>query len=78
MISGAATGTTSLVEDGESGTWDDPLVPDQYGAALAAYAADPQLRALIENYCLFAPRVVWMPCDFFALRSTILFDWVAV
>jgi len=40
--------------------------------------ADPVLRALIENYCLFAPRVRWMHCDFFAQRSTILFDSVAV
>lgn len=39
---------------------------------------DPMLRAVIENYCLFAPRVSWMHCDFFALRSTILFDCVAV
>lgn len=39
---------------------------------------DPMLRALIENYCLFAPRVTWMHCDFFAVRSTILFDCVAV
>lgn len=39
---------------------------------------DPMLRAVIENYCLFAPRVSWMHCDFFSLRSTILFDCVAV
>jgi len=39
---------------------------------------DPVLRALIENYCLFAPRVTWMPCDFFTRRSTVLFDCVAV
>ena len=39
---------------------------------------DPVLRALIENYCLFAPRVTWMHCDFFAVRSTVLFDCVAV
>ena len=40
--------------------------------------ADPMLRALIENYCIFAPRVKWVRCDFFATRSTILFDCVAV
>lgn len=40
--------------------------------------SDATLRALIENYCLFAPLVRWMHCDFFALRSTILFDCVAV
>lgn len=39
---------------------------------------DPMLRALIENYCIFAPRVNWMRCDFFASRSTTLFDCVAV
>jgi len=39
---------------------------------------DPLLRALIENYCVFAPRVTWMNCDFFATRSTTLFDCVAV
>lgn len=40
--------------------------------------ADPMMRALIENYCVFAPRVTWMHCDYFAVRSTILFDCVAV
>lgn len=39
---------------------------------------DPVPRAVIENYCVFAPRVNWMQCDFFALRSTVLFDCVAV
>jgi len=39
---------------------------------------DPLLRAVIESYCLFAPRVTWMTCDFFAVRSTTLFDCVAV
>lgn len=40
--------------------------------------ADPVLRALIENYCIFAPRVSWMHCDYFAVRSSVLFDCVAV
>ncbi|HTL68746.1 MAG TPA: nucleoside hydrolase [Lacunisphaera sp.] len=39
---------------------------------------DPVARAVIESYCIFAPRVNWMKCDFFALRSTTLFDCVAV
>lgn len=39
---------------------------------------DPAVRALIENYVIFAPRVPWMHCDFFATRSTTLFDSVAV
>ena len=45
VIAASATGTTSLVEDGVSGTLVDPLEPDQYGAAIAAYATDPHLRA---------------------------------
>jgi inosine-uridine nucleoside N-ribohydrolase len=39
---------------------------------------DPLLRAVIENYCIFAPRVPWMVCDFFTTRSTVLFDCVAI
>lgn len=40
---------------------------------------DPALRALIENYCVFAPRVDWMDCvPYFTVRSTTLFDCVAV
>lgn len=39
---------------------------------------DPLLRAVIENYCIFAPRVAWMLCDFFTTRSTVLFDCVAI
>ncbi len=41
-------------------------------------ADDPVLRPLIESYCIFAPRVNWMRCDFFTTRSTTLFDCVAV
>lgn len=39
---------------------------------------DPLLRAVLEGYCIFAPRVTWMQCDFFTVRSTTLFDCVAV
>ncbi len=46
--------------------------------ALWSATGDPLLRAVVENYCLFAPRVPWMRCDFFATRSTVLFDCVAV
>jgi inosine-uridine nucleoside N-ribohydrolase len=46
--------------------------------ALWCATADPLIRAVIENYCTFAGRVTWMHCDFFALRSTTLFDCVAV
>jgi inosine-uridine nucleoside N-ribohydrolase len=46
--------------------------------AIWSATGDPVLRAVIENYCIFAPRVTWMHCDFFATRSTTLFDCVAV
>jgi inosine-uridine nucleoside N-ribohydrolase len=39
---------------------------------------DPLVRAVIAGYCIFAPRVTWMNCDFFTVRSTTLFDCVAV
>jgi inosine-uridine nucleoside N-ribohydrolase len=39
---------------------------------------DPMLRTLIQSYCVFAPRQTWMACDYFATRSTTLFDCVAV
>lgn len=39
---------------------------------------DPLIRAVIESYCVFAPRVNWMKCDFFTQHSTTLFDCVAV
>jgi inosine-uridine nucleoside N-ribohydrolase len=50
---------------------------EQYHAIWSA-TADPMLRALIESYCIFAPRQTWMRCDYFATRSTTLFDCVAV
>lgn len=46
--------------------------------AIWASTGDPVLRSLVENYCIFAQRVDWMRCDFFATRSTVLFDCVAV
>lgn len=39
---------------------------------------DPIANAVIENYCLWAPRVPWMTCDFFTTKSSTLFDNVAV
>jgi glycosyltransferase involved in cell wall biosynthesis len=45
VIAASATGATSLVRDGVTGTLVDPLEPDQYGAALKRYADDPELRA---------------------------------
>ena len=46
--------------------------------AIWSSTADPILRSLVEGYCIFAPRVTWMHCDFFTTRSTTLFDCVAV
>ncbi len=46
--------------------------------AIWCATADPVLRPLLESYCIFAPRVTWMRCDFFTTRSTTLFDCVAV
>lgn len=53
------------------------LAGERYHAIWSA-TGDPMLRALIESYCVFAPRQNWMKCDFFATRSTTLFDCVAV
>jgi len=39
---------------------------------------DPVIRAVIENYCIWAPRVPWMTCDFFTQATSTLFDDVAV
>ena len=39
---------------------------------------DPLLRAVVENYCIWAPRVPWINCDFFTQKSSTLFDDVAV
>lgn len=39
---------------------------------------NPLLRSVISSYCVFAPRVTWMDCDFFTTRSTTLFDCVAI
>jgi inosine-uridine nucleoside N-ribohydrolase len=50
---------------------------DDYRAIWGA-THDPLLRAVIENYCIWAPRVPWMHCDFFTTRSSTLFDCVAV
>jgi glycosyltransferase involved in cell wall biosynthesis len=45
VIAAAASGTTSLVRDGENGTLVRPTDIHAYAEALAAYAADPALRA---------------------------------
>lgn len=46
--------------------------------AIWGATGDALLRGLIENYCIWAPRVPWMDCDFFTTRSSTLFDCVAV
>jgi inosine-uridine nucleoside N-ribohydrolase len=53
------------------------LAGERYHAIWSA-TSDPMLRAVIESYCIFAPRQTWMACDYFATRSTTLFDCVAV
>jgi inosine-uridine nucleoside N-ribohydrolase len=53
------------------------LAGERYHAIWSA-TGDPLLRALISSYCVFAPRQNWMTCDYFATRSTTLFDCVAV
>jgi inosine-uridine nucleoside N-ribohydrolase len=50
---------------------------DRYRAIWSA-TDDPMLRALVTSYCIFAPNQTWMNCDFFATKSTTLFDCVAV
>lgn len=49
-----------------------------YARVWSAAPHDPLVEALIQNYCLWAPRVPWMKCDFFTTRSSTLFDNVAV
>jgi phosphatidylinositol alpha 1,6-mannosyltransferase len=44
VVAAVATGATSLVRDGESGTLVDAGDADAFGEALAAYARDPGLR----------------------------------
>lgn len=53
------------------------LSGERYHAIWSA-TKDPLLRTLISSYCVFAPRQNWMVCDFFATRSTTLYDPVAV
>lgn len=53
------------------------LAGERYHAIWCA-TGDPMLRAIIESYCIFAPRQTWMKCDYFATRSTTLFDCTAV
>jgi phosphatidylinositol alpha 1,6-mannosyltransferase len=44
VVAAEATGATSLVRDGETGMLVDPGDADAFADALAAYAADPELR----------------------------------
>jgi inosine-uridine nucleoside N-ribohydrolase len=53
------------------------LAGERYHAVWSA-TADPLLRALVASYCVFAPRQNWMACDYFPVRSTTLYDCVAV
>jgi phosphatidylinositol alpha 1,6-mannosyltransferase len=44
VIAAEATGNTNLVRSGVTGTLVDGTDPDEFAAALAAYARDPDLR----------------------------------
>jgi glycosyltransferase involved in cell wall biosynthesis len=44
VVAAAATGASNLVRDGETGTLVDPFDIGAYGAALEAYARNPELR----------------------------------
>ena len=60
VVAAVATGTTSLVRDGETGTLADPLDIDGYADALAAYARDPALRSRHGDAGLaFAKTMDW-------------------
>jgi inosine-uridine nucleoside N-ribohydrolase len=54
------------------------LAGDNYRSVWNAAPTDPVIRAVIENYSIWAPRVFWMKCDFFVTRTSTLFDDVAV
>ncbi len=45
VVAASATGTTTLVRDGENGTLVEPGDADGFADALEAYARDPALRA---------------------------------
>lgn len=53
------------------------LSGDDYHAIWCA-TGDPLLRAVIEGYCIFAPRAGWSNFSYFTQRSSTLFDCVAV
>jgi len=54
------------------------LSGENYRAVWQAAPTDRLVGAVIENYCIWAPRVPWMKCDFFLTRSSTLFDDVAI
>lgn len=49
---------------------------EQYQALRASQ--DPQLRAIFENYAIWAKLVTWDKVDYLATRSSILYDAVAI
>ena len=60
VVAAVATGTTSLVRDGETGTLVDPFDIDGYAEALAAYARDPAMRSRHGDAGLaFAKTMDW-------------------
>jgi inosine-uridine nucleoside N-ribohydrolase len=51
---------------------------EDYRAVWQAAPTDTLVSAVIESYCIWAPLVPWMKCDFFTTKSSTLFDAVAV
>ncbi len=54
------------------------LSGENYQRIWRSVGEDALMRAVIENYCIWAPRVPWMNCDFFTSATSTLFDDVAV
>ncbi|MDA8527793.1 nucleoside hydrolase [Opitutaceae bacterium] len=54
------------------------LSGENYQRIWRSVGDDALMRAVIENYCIWAPRVPWMNCDYFTQASSTLFDDVAV
>jgi glycosyltransferase involved in cell wall biosynthesis len=60
VIAAQATGATNLVRDGVTGTLVDPNDVEEFAAALAAYAGDPELRRRHgEEGLKFAETMDW-------------------
>lgn len=58
-------------------TCDDAILSGEHYLRIRA-ADDPLLRAVVDNYRVWSDLVGWMAVDFFASRTSTLFDTVAV